>query len=331
MNHTPTVSIITGYYKRSAVVERTLRSLVNQSYKDIEIIVFDDASPDNTAQNIRDFIEATNDPRIVPIYHQTNVGFVAGLIDAISKAKGKYIAIQGSGDVSMPDRILKQKELLDSNAHLSVVGSHYENIIESTGVRRLRTPNANNVLLNDLLKMNVFTHGEVMFRRDIYELAGGYRPQFIFCQDYDLWLRMIQHGNFATVPEMLYQRYVDFEGVSYNPEKFIDQTRYSILAKQLVEMPAHRQADELSGLSRATLADKVPVTIPAMQKAVILAAIRAIIWGNFELANTLSNRYVQSTFVKSALKTITVIMKSCPFLHHFALRMTGSIKEKKIT
>ena len=145
---------------------------------------------------IKEFVKKADDPRLIPIYHEENIGFVAGLLDAISKARGEYIAIQGSGDVSMPARIEKQKNLLDAHPEVGIVGCHYENYVQTSGVVRKRTPNANDTTLGSLLDQNVFTHGEVMFRKSTYEKAGGYRPQFTFCQDYDLWLRMIRHAVF---------------------------------------------------------------------------------------------------------------------------------------
>ena len=152
------------------------------------------------------------------------------MLDAIKWAKGEYIAIQGSGDVSYAKRLEYQKNFLDENPDVGIVGSHYENFVETSGVCRLRTPDANTATVQSLIKKNVFTHGEVMFRKEVYEKAGGYRAEFIFCQDYDLWLRMSNHCRFGTVPKLLYRRHVDFDGVSYKPEKFIAQTRYMIIA-----------------------------------------------------------------------------------------------------
>jgi len=325
----PSVTIITGFYKRENVVERTLQSLLNQTHQDIEIIVFDDASPDGTAQSIKDFVAQANDPRLVPIYHQKNIGFVAGLIDAVSKAKGRYIAIHGSGDVSFPQRIEKQKALLDARQEVCIVGSHYENVIELSGVRRLRTPNANTTTFEELVRENVFTHGEVMFRKSAYDTAGGYRPQFVFCQDYDLWLRMIQLGQFATVPDLLYRRYVDFEGVSYKPAKFIQQSRLAILARQLSRLSMEVQDQQLARVTLDNLADHVPLSNGSLQKTVLKAVLRAVVWGNNDLAKELADGFVTSRVWSFGLCGMIFLVKKMPFLYRLMICATGSstIKE----
>ncbi|MGH1456457.1 MAG: glycosyltransferase family 2 protein [Alphaproteobacteria bacterium] len=323
----PAVSIITGYYKREDVVRRTLSSLLDQNFKDIEIIVFDDASPDGTAAEIKAFIEEVRDPRIVPIYHTKNIGFVAGLLDALKHAKGQYIAIQGSGDYSYPDRIALQKALLDERPEVGVVGSYYENYVADSQIVRLRTPNADTIDLVALLQNNVFTHGEVMFRRDAYEQAGGYREQFTFCQDYDLWLRMISYCKFATVPQVLYRRFIDFEGVSYNPKKFIAQTRYKILAKQLRDVSCTKEQEILSVITQENLGSFVPLNTPELQKDTKKAVIRAVVWKNYDLARTLTQIYIVSRPSKIFFSTAVALIRFIPFLHSFVLFLTKSRKE----
>jgi len=233
---TPFVSIISGYYNRAHLLDRTIKSILSQTYTNFEFIIFDDCSQDNTKVLLQKY-ENLNDPRLKIIIHKYNMGFVNGLINAITNSTGEYIAIQSSGDVSLPTRIEKQVLSLETNKELSVVGCHYNNILEEKKLTRTRTPNSDKLDLKALLKGNVFSHGEVMFRKSFYDLAGGYRPEFKFCQDYDLWLRMIQLGPFTTIPEVLFERFIQLDGVSYDPKKVITQFKYNRLAKLLVINP----------------------------------------------------------------------------------------------
>ncbi len=233
MKSSPKISVITGYYNRPKVVRRTIESLLNQSLRDIEILIFDDCSKDNTAQVIADLCCEYNDDRLVPIYHEKNTGFTRGLIEAIQKSRGEYIAIQGSGDVSLPARLELQAKALDENPDIGVVGCYFRNYDEA-GVHYIaRRPDASRVTLDSLRANNVFAHGEVMIRRSFYEQVGGYRPIFRFSADYDLWLRLIRISKFHTVPDFLYDRYMLRDGVSYNPDKAIHMVKYHALGWQI--------------------------------------------------------------------------------------------------
>jgi hypothetical protein len=283
----PRVSMITGFYNRGHLLTRTVDSMLAQRYPNIELIVFDDCSTDETQDRLNEY-EARNDARLRIIRHKSNVGFTKGMINAIESSTGEIIAVQGSGDSSDPDRIMKQVQLLLERPAVGVVGCHYENIVESTGLARLRTPNADAVDFAALVKGNVFTHGEVCFRRSTYAAAGGYRKEFRYCQDYDLWLRCIKVAQFATVPQMLYRRYVQFDGVSYAPHKAVIQARYFLICQKL----ASSTEDEALALLKR-LADHGPESVvgpydAALQKRIMRNSLRQVVWGNAGQAQQLA-------------------------------------------
>lgn len=285
----PMVSVITGFYNRGALLQRTVDSLLAQTYENLEIIVFDDRSTDDTSERLMRY-EMMNDPRLRIIRHEKNKGFTQGMIDAIAEAKGEYIAVQGSGDSSEPTRIEKQAVVLINRPEVGVVGSHYENIIEAGGVVRLRRPNANKVTLESLRQQNVFTHGEVMYRKSAYELVGGYRTAFRYCQDYDLWLRIIRHYEFATVPEMLYKRYIQFDGVSYAPEKSVIQARYFLICQRMAALEKEGAKALFERLRAEGPLAIVGEKDPALQKRLFRNCLRQIVWGNRGQALELAQR-----------------------------------------
>jgi glycosyltransferase involved in cell wall biosynthesis len=305
----PRVSIITGFYNRAHVLSRTLDALLAQSETDIEIIVFDDASKDDTAVRLREY--ARSDNRVVPLIFEKNKGFVRGLLDAISIAKGDYIAIQGSGDASAPDRIRKQADVLDANPDVVVVGCHYDNIFEDTGLRRHRRPDAAKATFKTLQHRNVFSHGEVMFRRSAYDQTSGYRPEFRFAQDRDLWLRMIQQGSFQTVPETLYYRYILLDGVSYKPEKAVLQARYSILAGKLATLSPTETARTLEILGAEGPKALVTPKSRAFQKYILKAVLRSLIWGDTASARIFADELGGSA--TGAAARIVIAVLASPF------------------
>lgn len=223
----PKVTIITGYYNRAEYVDYSIQSLLDQTFNNFELIIFDDCSKDETYDRLLEF--AQRDDRIVLIRHEKNIGFVRGLINAMTLAKGEYIAIHGSGDISLNNRIYKQNQFLDKNISVQVVGCHYVNKDPHNNKKKY-TKGQPLYKRESLFLSNPLSHGEVMFRKSIYEKVGGYRSIFKFSQDKDLWLRMSKYGDIAIIQEILYERIINYEGVSYKVEKLIDQKKYSHLA-----------------------------------------------------------------------------------------------------
>ncbi len=301
----PRVSVITGFYNRAHVLARTLDSILAQTSPDFELIVFDDCSTDDTAERLLAY--AAKDARIKPIIHETNKGFVRGLVEAIAVAKGQYIAIQGSGDASLPRRLELQARMLDEDPGAVVVGCHYENVFEDSGLRRLRRPDADSVTLASLLKANVFSHGEVMFRRSAYDQTDGYRTEFRFAQDRDLWVRMIRLGHFRTVKELLYQRYILLDGVSYKPEKAVVQARYSILACRLASQTPEQVAEALAVLRTSGPLTLVSKSDPALQKYVFKALARSLIWGDRDSAEKFSKELGNPALQTFATGLVTLL------------------------
>jgi len=302
--HNPKVSVITGYYNRADCVDLTVLSILDQSYTNIELLVFDDCSTDGTGERLLELQARLNDPRLKIIRHSANKGFTVGMIEAIAQSAGEYICIQGSGDFSAPNRVALQAQVLDSNAQVGVVGCWYTNVVETSGRRRHRKPIADNIGLNELMRANIFSHGEVMMRRATYEAAGGYRREFKFCQDIDLWLRAAKHCKFHTVREFLYERHVRFDGVSYHPEKFPIQARYSIIARRLAQLSGADLEEALSSLAHSGPESLVASDDQGLQRLILRAALRSLIFGAPKeaelLAAKLSKRVVRSPVIAAS-------------------------------
>ena len=210
------VSVITIYYNRAEHVKESIQSLLDQTFSNVEIIAVDDGSTDNTLELLHSF----SDSRVKVISHP-NQGFVKSIIKAVSLASHDIIAIHGSGDISLPERIEKQLQVLLDRPEIGVVGCYVanENMVSNESTIIKPEIDTKIGIAKQLLHMNIFLHGEVMFRKSIYLKAGGYRDYFKFAQDYDLWLRMSLYTEFAVVKEVLYTRFTLSDGVSASSSK----------------------------------------------------------------------------------------------------------------
>ena len=205
------VSVVMGVYNAGALLGETIESLLAQSFTDFEVIIVDDGSATPVA---------VDDPRVRVIRHDTNRGLTRALIDGCAAARGEYIARHDAGDLSHPTRLEKQVSLLEAaddvvfvSSHTRFIGPEREPLYVHYGkaLQPIR-------ILDLAAKHGVVTgptsHGSVMFRRDAYERAGGYRAAFYYGQDWDLWYRLAEVGRFQVVDEVLYDMRVMPDGIS---------------------------------------------------------------------------------------------------------------------
>lgn len=228
------VSVISVFYNRAEYVLESVNSILDQTYKNLEIILVDDGSTDNTYDLFKEF-----DDNRIKLIKQQNQGFTKSIIDAIKLSKGEVVAIHGSGDISLPNRIEEQVKIIERKENIGIVGCYVENIDKESGVSNLyipRTPNGNQTFTDLLIDGNIFTHGEVMFKKEIYNKVGGYRSFFKYTQDYDLWMRMSLKTDYFIIPKKLYRRYRLNDGVSSSVFKKAIQKYYGSIVRQCVEM-----------------------------------------------------------------------------------------------
>ncbi len=223
----PLVSMISVFYNRSYCVIDSVQSMINQNYRNLEIILVDDGSTDSTLDKLRKFESSK-----VKVVSFQNVGFTNAIKKAIDEiSNGELIAIHGSGDVSYPDRVKKQVEYMQQNPDTGVVGCGCEVYSEKTKESHFAIKPFK-IGQNNLLNRgaNVFSHGEVMIRKSIYNVVGGYRQEFVYAQDYDLWLRINEHSSLARFSDVLYLEFGRHDGVRNHVDKAVKQKKFSQLA-----------------------------------------------------------------------------------------------------
>jgi glycosyltransferase involved in cell wall biosynthesis len=205
----PEISIVMGVYNGASTVRETITSLLSQQECDIEVIAVDDGSTDGTSRLLHEFAQQDGRLRIV---NKRNEGLTRALITGCQAARGVYIARQDAGDVSLPRRVTIQREMLRANPKVTFTscatqyaGPEMEPlwVAHPTG-KALSAARVIDLGLPSALADGPTHHGSVMFRRDTYDRVGGYRQEFYYGQDFDLWFRLAQAGLFQTVDEILY-------------------------------------------------------------------------------------------------------------------------------
>jgi glycosyltransferase involved in cell wall biosynthesis len=198
---TPLVSILMPVYKTATFLREAMDSILSQTFKDFELIILDDCSPDNAEE----ILDTYTDSRIVRYKGGKNVGLSNVLNVGIEMARGEFIARMDSDDLSMPERLQVQVDYLKTYPEVDLV---------SVGMRLfgakeevwIREQNPEKVKINALFHSPIL-HASSMWRKDRFEEKGlRFRQEMVPAEDYDLWARALVKGlTLVNLPEVLYQ------------------------------------------------------------------------------------------------------------------------------
>jgi len=217
------ISVVMSVYNGAQYLHKSIESILAQEGVDFEFIIVNDGSNDASGDILRVFARQDNRIRVI---EQENMGLTKSLIRGCRKARGKYIARQDVDDISMPGRLKALEDLLNFNKGI-VLAFSWTNCIAPGGeiFRRINPSEEIEEITRKLREemIGIPAHGSVMLRKDAYLRVGGYREEFYYAQDCDLWLRMAWEGKIGCVRKYLY-------GLGMSPES-IPSSRREIQAQ----------------------------------------------------------------------------------------------------
>ena len=201
-------------------IQLAVESIIAQTFRDFELIIVCD-NPENS-EGIS-YFESLEDNRIRLISNPENLGPTKSFNIGISAAKGEYIARMDADDICFPKRLEKQVDFLDSHPQISVCATDTHTIDQNGKIiRRNRYKRKRDVAL--MFISNCISHPSVMFRSSLLELRKPlYNEDFLYSQDYELWLFLILNGHrIYTLDEvlLLYRKH----GIQISTEKKVHQT-----------------------------------------------------------------------------------------------------------
>ena len=195
----PKVSIVLTVFNGEKYLEKSIFSVLSQSFNNFEFIIVDDGSTDKSLYKIKNI----NDPRI-QIIEQKNQVQTSALINGIKKTKGELIARIDHDDYSLPNRLMHQVEFMNSHPGAVLCGSRWEELygddLHPQGIKFVQT---NGDLKKIISYFNPFAHSAVMFRRDAYFKVGGYNKLYSIGMDFDLFSRLMKVGHVHNLDEAL--------------------------------------------------------------------------------------------------------------------------------
>jgi glycosyltransferase involved in cell wall biosynthesis len=250
MHNSPLVTIICLCYDHETFVIETLNSVINQSYNNIELIIVDDFSADNSRQVIKDWL--INFPKIQFITNEKNLGNTKSFNKALKLAKGDYIIDLAADDVLLPNCVHFQLEKFEKSdfPNLGVVYGNAELITENgsfdsyyfavdSNQKVIEKRVIGNIYINVLSGGNSLCSVSAMIKKEVLEDLSGF-DENLYYEDLDFWIRASRKYNFDFIDRILIQKRTvknslgtNFHKKADDRSKKINYSTYLILKKAL--------------------------------------------------------------------------------------------------
>ncbi len=202
LKNEPLVSILVATYNSSEYISDCLNSLLDQTYNNIEIVVCDDASTDNTVDIVNELKKIES--RIQLFVNEKNLGITLNMNNGIHNCNGKYIAILDGDDWSYPERIAKQVKVMEDDPEIVLCSSFMQICDENLNpVTTRKYPLSDNDIRKAMVRYNPISHPGSMWRAETLKKTSLYNNHFPIARDYDLIVRISEFGKYQNIPEVL--------------------------------------------------------------------------------------------------------------------------------
>lgn len=206
------VSVIIPTYNRAGTLMRSIRSVMEQSYSEWELIIVDDGSTDNTKDIVKPVLE--QDVRIRYICCPENKGQASARNTGIQAAQGEYVAFQDSDDCWLPDKLQLQMSMMEAHPEYGLV--YGQMVYNENEVLSIPFPplNAGEWIFKECLKQNLISTQTMLVRRTIFDKIGLFDTNMSALEDYELALRITKNYPVGFVTEPVVTAYKSTDSVS---------------------------------------------------------------------------------------------------------------------
>jgi len=219
MNRKPLVSFIVLSYNYERYIEKTIKSILEQTVQDFEIVVVDDCSKDHSVNVISGF----DDPRIRILRNEINMGGAASYNRAISAAQGEWLVNLDADDWIAPNKLERQLNSALANPRLEIIGT-YVSVCDRDGLPHAQATSLEAIinqphdfdLLDTWIGTNHLCRSSTMVRHAAHLRIGLDDENMVRAPDYELWTRALRDGcRFAVIPEVLTFIRLHSDGVTH--------------------------------------------------------------------------------------------------------------------
>jgi glycosyltransferase involved in cell wall biosynthesis len=239
----PRLSIVIPAYNVSAFIIAAVQSALDQTFRELEVIVVNDGSTDETAAKLARLAELRCDPRLKIVY-QENGGLSAARNVGIAEARGHYVGFLDGDDVWREDKAAAHVALMDSDPTIGISFSDSE-LLEEDGTRTHRIQRADKLRpsLHDMILRNHVGNGSTpVVLRSCFEAVGMFREDLRSCEDYEMWCRILWKTDTIAVglPDALTYYRMRKSSLSFDINRFVQQADLAleVIQSSMREIPS---------------------------------------------------------------------------------------------
>lgn len=234
MDRMPLVSVIMPIYNGAAYMEESIQSVLSQSYRNIELLICNDASTDSTAEIIERL--KGQDSRIKAIRNEVNSGIAISRNNLLDRISGKYFITQDCDDNMLPGKVAKQVEYMEAHPECGLCGTWARKVDEHTvPFGKIMHPITDTDIRINLLFQNSMVQPSVMVRSEFIK-NYRYKGELLVCEDYDYWERLSAITKLYNIPEFLVQYRIHGTNISKSKEQLLIEKGREIKLRQLLKV-----------------------------------------------------------------------------------------------
>lgn len=228
----PLISVVLPVYNGAEYLREAISSILMQDISDIELIVINDASRDESDNIIREF----TDRCITHISNPTNIGLASSLNHGIEVAKGTFVARMDQDDIANPNRLSLQLKSFIKNKNLGLCGTNFQ-IFRGNEIQYSKYPISHNKIFTNLLFYNCIAHPTVMFRRSVFvENDLFYDNTYDWAEDFELWTRARYFTEMLNIKRPLLKYRINTNSMTASGESKVHKTVNAVNKRSLLEI-----------------------------------------------------------------------------------------------
>ncbi|MFC4386540.1 glycosyltransferase family 2 protein [Gracilibacillus marinus] len=207
----PLVTIFIPVFNSEQYLKESINSILNQTYNNIELLLVDDGSTDNSVK----LIQSIDDPRIRLLQNKGNKGIPYTRNVGLREARGKYMAIMDSDDIAMPTRIETQVNYLENNPDIDAIGSYYIKFTDNNERKiSVRYTKADEIKMMLLYFTPISNPSSMVRISTVKENNLSYNEDFFVSQDYEFWAQLSKVGKIEVVEDYLLKYRTGHENIT---------------------------------------------------------------------------------------------------------------------
>lgn len=317
----PLISIVLPTYNGAKYIRHSIESCLNQSYRNIELIIVNDASTDSTPNIIEEYSHQDN--RVKILHHSKNKKLPSALNTGFSASKGSYLTWSSDDNIYNETAMYEMLNFLTKNTKYSMVYTNYIKVGSSSEPKLIRNPYITELLFGNPIGACF------LYTRRVYEAVGDYCTNSFLAEDYEYWVRIFESFEIAHFDSCLYQYSCHDNSLtaSHSINTILEKTipARERLLRIFIKSPTKVELDSFLNLNRPQVLKYKDLLLVSNLLEKLIANNNAQKINMLEFSNIISQKH-KNIFRKSARKYGPILW---PIYWKFKYRQKFNFNELK--